>query len=374
MKIGIHYTHYNDCAYILYALQNFDLRITRYFFELTSDTDVYRFTSNYDHLIDCDKKIKFFHTWEDKNRDADKYDKLVHSMPGESYQHHIPDNDVLDFLNQGNICLAGGSMPIMHENFFYEPYYGLIYFYYFFGYDHLNYYKFDNKVNLCGIYHRTEHVNKRLIPMRNYIYDSTKDILQDDLKIYESKSYKIKPLIESYTHFRNWGNNHISGYTDYTTSVCNIVYETCDTWDLTGGSTNGRTHVSEKTLKSIIFCEEDIFFIWYGTNELYKYLTDLGFWFLNSEFYNDTLESSIVDYTYPMSAQHLKLEITPIEKSVIDASEYLKQLKVKLGSNANVYRELLKIHGSKLTRNVEIFNELLRECRHSATIINLLKK
>lgn len=374
MKIGIHYTHYNDCAYILYALQNFDLSIGQGYFELKSSTDIYKFSSHYERLTDCDKKIKFFHTWEDKNRDSEKYDKMVHSMPGESYQHYIPDEDVIEFLNQGNICLAGGSMPLQHDNFLYEPYFVLIYFYYFFGYDHLNYYKFDKKNNLCGIYHRNEHVNKRFIPMRNYIYHSAKHVLKDDLKLYETSDYKIKPLIESYSHFRNWGNNHISGYTDYTTSVCNIIYETCDTWPGQGAHVPGRTHISEKTLKSIIFSEENIFFIWYGTNEFHKYLTKLGFWFLNSEFYDENLEPYEVEYNYPITNQTIKLSITPIEHSVISALNYLKGLKESLGSNSNVYRELLKVYGSKLTNNVNIFKQLLAECTHTETIINLLKK
>ena len=108
--------------------------------------------------------------------------------------------------------------------------------------------------------------------------------------------------------------------------------------------------ITEKTLKSICFCEENIFFIWYGPTKLFKYLNDLGFWFLNSEFFEEDIELSCL-------------------KSIV----YIKKLKNEYNTNSDVHTYLLKQYGDKLKNNVNIFNNILNNYKNSNKIINLIK-
>ena len=59
----------------------------------------------------------------------------------------------------------------------------------------------------------------------------------------------------------------------------------------------GRRYITEKTTKAICFGEENIFFIWYGPQDIYEYLMRLGFWFYNSEFYKGDIKQSVIDST-----------------------------------------------------------------------------
>jgi len=172
-----------------------------------------------------------------------------------------------------------------------------------------------------------------------------------------------------YSYCTRRGNNHITSYIDFTTSVCNVIFETLYS---TGnvdepGSDNKmycRQYITEKTLKAIIFSEENIFFIWYGPIKLYKHLMDMGFWFLNSEFYDESIELSVL---YPNTSY------SHMEESVIDASIYLKSLKEKYKTNTEVHKHLMKTFGHKLQKNVELFKEILNSYSKKENILNLIK-
>ena len=117
---------------------------------------------------------------------------------------------------------------------------------------------------------------------------------------------------------------------------------------------HGRQYITEKTLKAICFSEEEIFFIWYGPTKLFKNLIDMGFWFLNCEFYNEETE-------------------TPLEQSVIDASSFLKTLKDKLNDNNLVHNYLMGKYGEKLKNNTKLFKELLNSYHKKEDVLNLIK-
>jgi hypothetical protein len=140
---------------------------------------------------------------------------------------------------------------------------------------------------------------------------------------------------------------------DYTTSVCNLIFETLHSNSNEENENDRmykRQYITEKTLKAICFSEENIFFIWYGPTNLFKYLNNLGFWFLNSEFFVDSIEESV-------------------EKS----ASYLKSLKEEFKSNNEVHNQLMQLYGEKLKNNVELFNTILNSYSKSNEIINLIK-
>jgi len=113
-----------------------------------------------------------------------------------------------------------------------------------------------------------------------------------------------------------------------------------------------------------MFSEENIFFIWYGPINLYKHLMELGFWFLNSEFYNESIELPYDDNL--LSYSHM-------EQSVMDSSLYLKDLKEQYKTNKEVHSYLVKTYGHKLEKNVELFKNILNDYNKKDLILNLIK-
>ena len=342
MKIGLYYQTYNDVTILLYALQNsHGLRHEGNVFELTHKDNIYRFSTNYENLKRCDKIIRVCsNNWEPNN--AEKFDKIVFTLFGEPLQHYISDEYFNDFLTQGNICLSGCYNKIINDKLIVDPFFTLNYFYNFYGFRYLNYRLSTKKLNnLLGAYHRPKHISGVVKTNREFLANQATDILKSDFYIYDSKyvNQLLDPILEPNNFFGVWQNNHITSYTDYSTSVCNLIFETQDSTT----EYNNRIHITEKTLKGIIFSEENLFFIWYGPEVLRDYLTRTGFWFLNFEFYSGDI----------------RFGNSPMQSSVIESITFLKNLKNSLGSNEAVYGYLMGKYGKKLEKNVEIFYNLL---------------
>lgn len=147
----------------------------------------------------------------------------------------------------------------------------------------------------------------------------------------------------------------MTSYTDFTTSVCNLIFESAgpDVVDLNIEPTK-RLYLSEKTLKGLLFSKENIFSMWCGNEYFIPVLQDYGFWFLNFEFYNHTEPKAVVS-------------------SLIKTTEYLKQLKNQLKTNESVHKYLLDTFGSKLENNGKMLDQFLLDCEVKDNIIKLLK-
>ena len=368
MKIGLLYRAYEDCVAILHAFceTKFDLENASTTFTFFYKDDEYIFSKDEEIIAKCDYKIQLFHTFNEW-KDFKGFDKLIQTQIVENY--HITNEELLEYLDAGNVAISSASISFEHPNFFYDPIINLIFFYYHYGYNFLNYYKFDKKENLLGIYHRPTNglnLNKN---HRNHLYDEIKNVMGDDFVSYKSNEYNQKVLFQSYITFGHWGNTHISSYIDFTTSVCNVVFETLYATanvegPATGNKMYGRQYITEKTLKAICFSEENIFFIWYGPTNLYKHLMGIGFWFLNSEFYDESLEIPYMDGL--PSYSH-------IEQSLIDTSLYLKKLKEEYKTNEEVHSYLVKKYGYKLQKNVELFKTMLNSYDKKDLLLNLIK-
>lgn len=352
MNVGFHYRAYEDCAIVLYALNNFpfETNLDNGEFSFIVGDDVFLFSKSFKSIENCDLKIMLFHTFNEW-KGFKGYDKLIQTQTVENY--HISNQALKEYLDAGNICLSSASISFEHPNFYYDPIFNLIFFYNFYGFNFLNYYQFNKKKNLLGVYHKPTTGLNIHKPHRESIYSSIKSILKNDFVSYESNEYNQKKILQSYTTFGHWGNNHITSYIDYTTSVCNLIFETLHSNSNEDGEDNRmykRQYITEKTLKAICFSEENIFFIWYGPTKLFKHLNDLGFWFLNSEFFVDSIEESV-------------------EKSAL----YLKSLKENFKTNEEVHTELMKSYGDKLKNNVIIFNTILNSYSKSNEVLNLIK-
>lgn len=369
MKIGLHYRNYGDVSILIYMLSDleFDKNKDRFIFYHNGDEYIFSKDINILNQLSCDVKIYLFTTLSEW-KSFKGYDKLIQTQVVENY---VATNDQLkEYLDAGNISLSSASISFEHPNFYFEPIFNLIFFYYNYGFNFLNYYKFDKKENLLGVYHKPvkEIGNGKM--HRNYLFSKIKSRLNDDFVSYESIDYNLKSLFQPYETFGHWGNNHISSYIDFTTSVCNIMFETMPAQgnfdkDAENTSRYGRQNITEKTLKAILFSEENIFFIWYGPTKLYKHLMDMGFWFLNSEFYNESIR---VPRNYQLPG------FSYMEQSVVDASKYLKSLKEEYKTNENVHKYLMDKYGHRLEKNVKLFKEILNSYSKKDEVLNLIKK
>jgi hypothetical protein len=374
MKIGVHYKSYNDACIILYVLCDSKYKIQDESTDFTFyyNNDEYVFSKEIDIINQCDYKIKLFHTFYEW-KSFKGYDKLIQSQTVENY--HVYNDELKEYLDAGNICLSSASISFEHPNFYYDPIFNLIYFYNTLGFNFLNYHQFDKKENLLGVYHKPNNginINKS---DRNYLYFKINDIVKSDFKSYESSDYNLKSLLQPYTTFGHWINNHITSYLDFTTSVCNVMFETLGSPGNMNGLERGkmyaRQYITEKTLKSIAFSEENIFFIWYGPTKLYKYLIEFGFWFLNYEFYDESIELS---YGHDeLSILYPNISYSHMEQSVVDTSIYLKKLKEEYKTNKEVHNYLMKTYGHKLQKNVELLKEILSSYSKKENVLNLIK-
>lgn len=354
MNIGIEFQSLIDCSNLIWCFKDFKLeQFESEKFIFSNSEDSFIFVKQYgttpsDSIKNCDIKIKAYHTFQEW-KNIKGYDLLIQSQLVENY--HIENYQLKAFLDAGNISLSSASISFEHPNFYYEPFFNINYFYYFYGFNYLNYYKLkSDKINFIGAYHKS---GGKL--WRDDIFNNVKKIVGDDILSFSINDYNVKSLFEPYgpNTFGLWGLTHIASYTDYKTSVCNLLFETLDENPNNQSPTQkmyGRRYITEKTLKAITFGEEEIFFIWYGPNDIYNYLIDLGFWFYNSEFYKGD-----------------------IKQSVYDAANELKQLKNQLVTNNAVHSYLKENYGHKLQNNLNIFKKMLEVYYKRDNVINLIK-
>lgn len=353
---------FSDCGILLYLLRAGKFTILeKSTFSVEYNDDVYLFTSDASRLINQDKVIAAIHQLDSaphKIAGLERFGitnyKLVQTQVVENY--HCPDEQILNFLNDGNIILSSASVRFTHPNFILEPYFNLVFFYNELGFNYFKYHRQTKKPNLMGTYYREKHVDGHSRYGRTKIFSAAKKQLGDDLVVYsDSPKTSFDRVVESNATFGKWTQHtHITSYTDYAINACNLMFETLDPFfiDTTeDGLMYKREYITEKTLKAILFSEEYLFFILFSTDYIFKTLTDLGFWFLNSEFYDGD-----------------------IEQSVMDAINYVGDLKTKLEDNQLVYEHLLELHKDKLENNIKVFHRLHSHYDKADQVLALIKR
>lgn len=366
MKIGIRFSGkgnpgYNDIFYLLHTLQAGKIvEIKDLYFSIEHSGNLYVFSRD-EIESDCDVKVlathepKYISFRSSQNIDErkeyylvkSKYDVILLSSPGEALVSQISDESLKSFLDDGNIYITGTTGILFeHKNLFINEFMGPLFLYYQLGLNYINFYQnAKTKKHLMGTYHRLKYINdtdetkpSKKSVIRNLIVNYVKDILETDLTIYKN-NYKLHPeILEPYRLLGMWANNHVSGYSDYSTSVCNLVFESFAPYE------SLRASLSEKTTKAIIFGKENTFFMWHGPDDLFMFLKESGFWFLNMEFY---------DFNRPTEDE--------MTRSVIRTTAYLKSLKQELGNNDLVFEHLYTKYGDKLSMNYSKFEEKLAD-------------
>jgi len=278
---------------------------------------------------------------------------------------HETDSRILDFLNTHKV-ISSGAFGHYHPNFYYEPFLNLLYFYYIYGFDFLSYkYVKIDKSNLIGLY-----LKKNYKPERDSLYNeiykklNDGDISSDMLEIYDTILDKPTFLTDLITiHYSTgWEKNHYSTYTDYITSVCAFLFETTNykTFNWPSNSKN-RQYITEKTLKAILFSKLNIPFIVDMNPYNFLELNKLGFWFMNTEFF---------DFEKINSDE----EIAENYKNSIDKSvEHVLELYKKNNSDLNkTHNELKLLYAEKMQNNYNQFMKYLDGPKNNDKLIEFI--
>lgn len=167
------------------------------------------------------------------------------------------------------------------KKFLYVPFISWLKFFYDKGYDYLNYDVVIKKQNLIGSYFIPNYK-----PERNHLIEKINSILElndlNPIEVYTQSFPRTKS--QKYIEYlkEHWQVNHATSYTDFGSSVVNIVFET--KYYL------GKMF-TEKTLKALLFSKFS-YNILYKRFEDLKFLKECGFWFLNFEYIDwDTKKS-----------------------------------------------------------------------------------
>lgn len=332
---------FNDMAGLVYVLQDLSLQRDEQFIKFSSGTEEFIFSKEPDILraCKCKKIFKLAHNFESK---LFEQTGVILATPGEPLPSTIKDGMLQKILDNNNLILTGGHSSLQHENLVHEYMFHFYHLYNLLGYRFLNYNQTFNKNNLVGVYYKDTHISGARLKNRTILFESVKSILGDELIAYPLNQTKLSDLLVEYNMgFALWEKIHVPTYTDYMTSVCSIIFETAS---VTADDVTPREHITEKTLKAILFSKAKIFSLLYCSPNQYQYLISNGFWLLNFEFMDG--------------------EVTPevIRNSVVRACEHVNDLYKEMGSYDEVYRYLLTTYGDRLDKNSQLIDNLLNTC------------
>ena len=308
-------------------------------------------------------KIFIFIEWSSFNKELKSFAniEIVYYKADENY--HKTDEEVKDVLSEFKI-ISSASVSFKHKNFYFEPLINLFVFYYIFGFDYLSYSKLDvKKTNLMGMYYLKSY---KLV--RDKFYDEfIKPIFEKENielpTIYDTQCDKpqlISQLLQKYKGY--WSLNHNAMYTDYITSVCGFIFDTLNHQSIQGPkSSMERYYINEKALKGIMYSKLNIPFIIDTNPNNFQILNDLGFWFLNSEFYqfntNKTTDERVI----------------PMQNSIVNAMEYL--ISIYKDNNFDLdktHQSLVEKYGDKMQNNYNTFIKYLTDAPNSEQLLNFI--
>ena len=209
-----------------------------------------------------------------------------------------------------------------------------------------------------GLYYIPKYKNVRDI-MYNEMCDIFKNNELDSPTIYDTNVDKPQ-LIAKYLELNNgnWGLNHAAMYSDYLSSVCAFIFDTLNHVSVQGPADGtNRYYINEKALKAILFSKLNIPFIIDTNPHNLHILNDLGFWFLNLEFYSDNVEESVYDsikflkelkenLKNPLSQEGIK-ELEELLE-IVSYGDYLDQIK----TNFTIVRGLAYYDGFCVETNL----------------------
>jgi hypothetical protein len=264
---------------------------------------------------------------------------------------HTKNNTLRNFLKDNKV-ISCSNVSYTNTNFYYEPFLNLIYSYYQYGFDFYPYNKLDvKKQNLIGMYLKKN-------------YKVSRDKMHNDIKIKFINKNVDSNLLEIYKeskrpdfftkfnclHSPTWDSKcHTTSYLDYITSVCAFAFETTNFEEfIFPYQSLNRQYITEKTLKAILYSKMDIPFIMDMNPINFIELHEMGFWFLNSEFF-DFSKTKFIDEL----SENMK-------NSIFKSIEYILELYKNNNSDLDkTHSELKLLYGDKMQNNHNLFMEYL---------------
>lgn len=320
------------------------------------------------HLNEVSKEISYdkvyvFREWTTFNRNLKSFSnvEIIYYKADENF--HITDDELKYFLSEYRI-ISSASVSFSNKNFYFEPLINLFVFYYIFGFDYLSYSKLDvKKTNLMGMYY----IKSYKVVRDNFYNEFIKAIFENHNielpTIYDTKGDKpqlISQLLQKYKG--HWGLNHAAMYTDYISSVCGFIFDTLNHTSVDGpAKATGRSYINEKSLKGIMYSKLNIPFIIDTNVNNFKILNDLGFWFLNSEFYDFNANIPIED------------KVILMRNSIKNALEYLIETYQKNDCDLDkTHQSLVEKYGDKMQNNYNTFIKYLTDAPNSEQLLNFI--
>lgn len=279
---------------------------------------------------------------------------------------HTKNNTLRNFLKDNKV-ISCSNVSYTNPNFYYEPFLNLIYSYYQYGFDFYPYNKLDvKKQNLIGMY-----LKKNYKVSRDKMYSDiqskfvNKNVDTNLLEIY--KESKRPDFFTKFNclHTPAWDSKcHTTSYLDYITSVCAFAFETTNFEEfIFPYQSLNRQYITEKTLKAILYSKMNIPFIMDMNPFNFVELHEMGFWFLNSEFF-DFSKTKFIDE----ASKNMK-------KSIFKSVEYILELYKNNNSDLDkTHSELKLLYGDKMQNNHNLFMDYLVKPHNCEKLIKFILK
>lgn len=272
---------------------------------------------------------------------------------------HDTDENIKQFLKNYKI-ISSSQFNYPDKNFYYDSILNLFYFYYSFGFDFLPFKTLDvKKTNLLGTYLR-----KNYKPLRDTLYSEIEQLFPQKELI---KIYDVEPRPNFITNLKllnsasKWDHNHITSYLDYITSVCAIVFETSNYSEFKWPCNSiNRHYITEKTLKAILYSKMNIPFIMDMNPYNFIELNKMGFWFLNTEFFDFNNISSEEDL-----AQNMK-------NSIFKSIEFVLNTYNETNCLQQTHNKLSKLFSEKMQNNFNTFMKYLTNPLNSSKLLDFI--
>ena len=279
---------------------------------------------------------------------------------------HTKNTTLRNFIKDKKV-ISCSNVSYKDDNFYYEPFLNLIYSYYQYGFDFYPYNKLDvTKQNLIGMYLRKNYKVPRDVMYNNIQSEFvSKEVNTNLLQIY--KEYPRPDFFTKFNclHSPTWDSMcHITSYLDYLTSVCAFVFETTNFEEfIFPYQSMNRQYITEKTLKAILYSKMDIPFIMDMNPINFIELHEMGFWFLNSEFF-DFSKTKFIDEL----SENMK-------NSIFKSIEYILELYKSNEYNLDkTHLELKTLYSDKMQLNYNLFMGYLNKPYNSEKLIKFILK
>lgn len=272
---------------------------------------------------------------------------------------HDTDKVIQAFLQEYKV-ISAGQLDYSGKNFYYDSFLNPLYFYYTYGFDFLPFKELKvEKTNLVGMY-----LKKHYKPLRDTLHKDIEQIVgrKDLVEIYSTEPRPTFLTDLKTLHIpTGWDKNHISSYLDYITSVCALVFETSNHSEFKWPCNSKLRHyMTEKTLKAILYSKLNIPFIMDMNPYNFVELNKLGFWFLNTEFF---------DFEQIDSDDNISQNM---RSSIFKSIEFVLDLYRKTGDLQETHHELTRLFSEKMQNNFKKFKEYLEKPKDNEKLLNFI--